>query len=274
MRLLLRYVMYMALGALASCDAELLEPSGYGRRLVRELDFEGMVRTEYRYLKNDRVGKIISYQRIEMTGDHTEAGAATVSQGNPYIYDFEYDGKQPVRAVVERSPVCGCGLPFNEVWTYTGSLDNGCIIEVERRFSGSDSPPVSRMSYRVEWTAHLKRMEIIPEYDGVLGGRYVFIFDESLHNVVERRDYIDGEISSVVTYSYDDKINPFYRLNHVNIFSPSYWSRNNVLVMNDKTMPQYVKNYYTYYDQYPISYRIEILNHDYSGDWLMLYEYE
>ena len=274
MRLLLRYVMCMAPVALASCDAELLEPSGYGRRLVRELDFEGMVRTEYRYLKNDRVRKIISYQRIETTLALLEAGGETVIQGNPYIYQFDYDGNQPARAVVERTPVCGCGLAFNEVWTYTGSLDNGCIIEVERRFSGSDSSPVSLMSYRVEWTAHLKRMEIIPEYDGVLGGRYVFIFDESLQNVVERRDYIDGEISSVVTYSYDDKINPFYRLNHIDILSPTYWSRNNILVLNDKTTPQYVQHYYTYYDQYPLSYRVEILNYDYSGDWLMLYEYE
>lgn len=274
MRLLLRYAMCMMPVSLASCDAELLGPSGYGRRIVRELDFEGMVRTEYRYLKNDRVGKIISYQRIEMSGDQAEPGGATVSQGNPYIYDFEYDGKQPLRAVVERSPVCGCGLPFNEVWTYTGSLDNGCIIEVERRFSGIESSPVSLSSYRVEWTASLKKLEITPEYDGSAGGRYEFIFDESLHNVVERRVYIDGEISSLETYSYDDKINPFYRLNHVNILSPTYWSRNNVLVMNDKTTPQYVQHYYTYYDQYPLTYRVEILNSGYESDWIVLYEYE
>jgi hypothetical protein len=260
------------MGLCSSCDPELQSPSGSNRRIVRVLDREGMVQEEYKYLKEGRVSRITGFLRQEFRYNPDGDSTFTV-QGSPFAYTFSYHNGALTQAIVERYPVCGCGVPNTETWTYDGFPESNCRISVERAWQTPEGPyKALSAEYVFNWDSGGHKLII--RYPASPGSRSELYFDGGRNNLVMERSYTEDKLNREVRYTYDDKQNPFFRLNPTFFFSPVFWSRNNVLIMHDRTSPEYIQYYYRYYDLVPVSYRIESLTQNWSSGWDRIYEYE
>jgi hypothetical protein len=162
-------------------------------------------------------------------------------------------------------------------WTQTDTLGNPVMYEQFEYNSAKQL--IKRTGYSIltntnEFGANLTA--IFSYYENKIkvqiGNNFVeFEFDNNKKNIITRRYYRDGILNNIITFSYDNKLNPMYDLklplplNEYDIFSDvSYFSKNNVIIENSvditynngviDSIPSYKYNIKYNYDslEYPV----------------------